>query len=157
MCDSCRVWFFGGVLLTMKTRLARQIPCQSDGENGGVQNASAHRRYPGGHATLGRCPGEEVADAGTEKGPAKPGTGAHPADRRKRSLRAGTIRSDPRRGLRIVSVLVNPESFGGRFSAAPLASLLQAGGMGAYLVNRGDNLTAVLSQNGKQAGYYTVA
>jgi uncharacterized protein (DUF58 family) len=62
-----------------------------------------------------------------------------------------------RRGLRIVSVLVNPESFGGRFSSAPLAALLQAGGMGAYVVNRGDNLTAVLSQNGRQAGYYTVA
>jgi uncharacterized protein (DUF58 family) len=62
-----------------------------------------------------------------------------------------------RRGLRIVSVLVNPESFGGRFSAAPLAALLQAGGMGAYVVNRGDNLTAVLSQNGRQSGYYTVA
>jgi uncharacterized protein (DUF58 family) len=62
-----------------------------------------------------------------------------------------------RRGLRIVSVLVNPESFGGRFSAAPLAALLQAGGMGAYVVNCGDNLTAVLSQNGRQPGYYTVA
>ena len=62
-----------------------------------------------------------------------------------------------RRGLRIVSVLVNPESFGGRQSAAPLAALLQAGGMGAYVVNRGDNLTAVLSQNSKQAGFYTVS
>lgn len=62
-----------------------------------------------------------------------------------------------RRGLRMVSVLVNPESFGGRQSAAPLASLLQAGGMGAYVVNRGDNLTAVLSHNSKQAGFYTVA
>jgi uncharacterized protein (DUF58 family) len=62
-----------------------------------------------------------------------------------------------RRGLRMVSVLVNPESFGGRQSAAPLAALLQAGGMGAYVVNSGDNLTAVLSQNSKQAGFYTVA
>jgi uncharacterized protein (DUF58 family) len=62
-----------------------------------------------------------------------------------------------RRGLRLVSVLVNPESFGGRQSAAALAALLQAGGMGMYLVNRGDNLTAVLSQNGRQAGFYTVA
>lgn len=62
-----------------------------------------------------------------------------------------------RRGLRIVSVLVNPESFGGRQSAAALAALLQAGGMGTYLVNRGDNLTAVLSQNSRQAGFYTVA
>jgi hypothetical protein len=57
----------------------------------------------------------------------------------------------------MVSVMVNPESFGGRKSAAPLASLLQAGGMGAYVVNRGDNLTAVLSHNKKQAGFYTVA
>jgi uncharacterized protein (DUF58 family) len=62
-----------------------------------------------------------------------------------------------RRGLRMVSVLVNPESFGGRQSAAPLAALLQAGGMGAYVVNSGDNLTAVLSQSSKQAGFYTVA
>jgi uncharacterized protein (DUF58 family) len=62
-----------------------------------------------------------------------------------------------RRGLRMVSVLVNPESFGGRRSAVPLASLLQAGGMGAYVVNRGDNLTAILSHNSKQAGFYTTA
>ncbi len=61
-----------------------------------------------------------------------------------------------RRGLRMVSVLVNPESFGGRQSAAPLAALLQAGGMGAYVVNSGDNLTAVLSQNSKQAGFFSV-
>jgi uncharacterized protein (DUF58 family) len=62
-----------------------------------------------------------------------------------------------RRGLRIVAVMVNPESFGGRNSSAPLAPLLQAAGMGTYLVNRGDNLTAVLSQNGRQSGFYTVA
>jgi uncharacterized protein (DUF58 family) len=62
-----------------------------------------------------------------------------------------------RRGLRMVSVMVNPESFGGRKSADPLAALLQAGGMGAYVVNRGDNLTAVLSHNRQQAGFYTVA
>lgn len=61
-----------------------------------------------------------------------------------------------RRGLRMVSVLVNPESFGGRQSAAPLAALLQASGMGAYVVNSGDNLTAVLSQNSKQAGFFSM-
>ncbi len=61
-----------------------------------------------------------------------------------------------RRGLRMVSVLVNPESFGGRQSVGPLAALLQAGGMGAYVVNSGDNLTAVLSQNSKQAGFFSL-
>lgn len=61
-----------------------------------------------------------------------------------------------RRGLRLVSVLVNPESFGGKRSAMPLVTLLQAAGMGAYLVNCGDNLTAVLSQESNRAGFFTV-
>ena len=67
------------------------------------------------------------------------------------------VRQIARRGLRVVTVLVNPESFGGRYSSEPLIPALQAAGMGTYLVNCGDNLTAVLSQNGKQAGFYTVA
>lgn len=67
------------------------------------------------------------------------------------------VRQIARRGLRIVAVMVNPESFGGRHSSAPLIPLLQAAGMGTYLVNRGDDLTAVLSQNGRQSSFYTVA
>ncbi len=67
------------------------------------------------------------------------------------------VRQIARRGLRVVTVLVNPESFGGRYSSEPLIPALQAAGMGTYLVNCGDNLTAVLSQNRKQAGFYTVA
>ncbi len=67
------------------------------------------------------------------------------------------VRQIARRGLRIVAVMVNPESFGGRNSSEGLMPLLQAAGMGAYMVNAGDNLTATLSQNGKRAGFYTTA
>jgi uncharacterized protein (DUF58 family) len=61
-----------------------------------------------------------------------------------------------RRGLRVVSVLINGESFGGKRSSAPLANLLAAGGMVSYLINEGDDLTAVLSQHLKKSGYVTV-
>ena len=67
------------------------------------------------------------------------------------------VRQIARRGLRIVAVMVNPESFGGRNSSKRLAPLLQAAGMGTYLVNCDDDLTAVLSQNGRQSGFYTLA
>lgn len=61
-----------------------------------------------------------------------------------------------RRGLRVVTVLIDPASFGGHRSAAPLASLLQASNLMVYLVNRGDNLTAVLSSGRTQAGSYVM-
>ncbi|MFQ5420968.1 MAG: DUF58 domain-containing protein, partial [Anaerolineae bacterium] len=57
-----------------------------------------------------------------------------------------------RRGLRVVTVVVNSESFGGRNSGAGLVQLLRASGLVAYLVNCNDNLTAVLSQSSKQLG-----
>ncbi|MCA9898028.1 MAG: DUF58 domain-containing protein [Anaerolineales bacterium] len=61
-----------------------------------------------------------------------------------------------RRGLRVVTVLINPASFGGYRSSDGVLSLLQASGMVAYLVNNGDDLTAVLSQTRKQAGNFTI-
>lgn len=61
-----------------------------------------------------------------------------------------------RRGLRVVTVLIDPASFGGHRSAASLASLLQASNLMVYLVNRGDNLTAVLSSGRTQAGSYVM-
>ncbi|MCI0578716.1 MAG: DUF58 domain-containing protein [Chloroflexi bacterium] len=62
-----------------------------------------------------------------------------------------------RRGLRVVTVLVDPESFGGRHSAAALASLLQASHIVTYLVRNGDNLTAALSTTQARGSYYTLA
>lgn len=56
-----------------------------------------------------------------------------------------------RRGLRLVTVLVDPESFGARSSAAPLAELLQASGMAVYLIRNGDDLTMALSRTPAQA------
>ena len=50
-----------------------------------------------------------------------------------------------RRGLRIVTVLVNPASFGGMLSSEPLLSLLQANNLLAYQINAGDNMTEVFS------------
>lgn len=56
------------------------------------------------------------------------------------------VRQLKQRGLRVVTVLIDPASFGGGKSSAPLAPLLQASGTGAYLVRCDDDLTAVLSQ-----------
>lgn len=61
-----------------------------------------------------------------------------------------------RRGLRVVTVFVDPGSFGSSRSSAPIADLLIGGGLVSYLVNNGDDLTAVLSQNKKRAGITTV-
>jgi len=59
---------------------------------------------------------------------------------------AGAARQLRQRGMRVVSILVNPESFGGRHSSESLLPLLQGRGLGAYTVNNGDDLTAVLSR-----------
>jgi hypothetical protein len=59
--------------------------------------------------------------------------------------------------LRVVTVLIDPESFGGARSAAPLAMMLQAGGTGAYIVRNGDDITAALSKGSQQSSYYMVA
>ncbi|MFO7664080.1 MAG: DUF58 domain-containing protein [Chloroflexota bacterium] len=61
-----------------------------------------------------------------------------------------------RRGLRVVTILINPASFQGARSAEPLYHLLQAGGQVVYLVNNGDELEAALSRGATQPGYYTV-
>ncbi len=62
-----------------------------------------------------------------------------------------------RRGLRVVSVLVDPESFGGLRSSVPLVEMLQAVGTGAYVVKNGDDIGQVLSHGHQQKGYYMVA
>jgi uncharacterized protein (DUF58 family) len=62
-----------------------------------------------------------------------------------------------RRGLRVVTVLIDPASFGGTRSAAPLVNMLQAVGTGAYLVKNGDDIGHALSQGNQQKGYYVVA
>jgi uncharacterized protein (DUF58 family) len=69
----------------------------------------------------------------------------------------GAARQQMRRGLRVVTVFVNPSSFGGPRSSAPLAELLRAAGMDTYLVNNGDDLTAVLSSGRARPQSYAVA
>lgn len=61
-----------------------------------------------------------------------------------------------RRGLRVVTILVNPASFSGTRSAEPLFHLLHAGGQVAYLVNNGDELAMALSRGATQTGYFTI-
>jgi uncharacterized protein (DUF58 family) len=61
-----------------------------------------------------------------------------------------------RRGLRVVTILVNPASFGGSRSAEPLYHLLRGGGQVAYLVNNGDDLTAALSRGATQPSHFAV-
>ncbi|MCP4416266.1 MAG: DUF58 domain-containing protein [Chloroflexi bacterium] len=69
---------------------------------------------------------------------------------------ATAARQLARRGLRVVTVLINSQSFGGSHSADSLYTTLQASGMVAYMVNEGDDLTAVLSQSVKGAGQVTM-
>lgn len=61
-----------------------------------------------------------------------------------------------RRGLRIVTVLINPASFSGPRTADTLAMMLQANGMVTYMVNNGDDLTAVLNRTAKQPGHFSL-
>jgi uncharacterized protein (DUF58 family) len=61
-----------------------------------------------------------------------------------------------RRGLRVVTILVNPASFSGPRSAEPLYHLLRGGGQVAYLVNNGDDLSSALSRGATQPGYFAV-
>lgn len=61
-----------------------------------------------------------------------------------------------RRGLRVVTVLIDPASFGGQRSGEPLAALLQSYGMAVYVVRYGEELTAVLSQNLRRSGAFAV-
>jgi uncharacterized protein (DUF58 family) len=61
-----------------------------------------------------------------------------------------------RRGLRVVAVMVDPASFGGRRSAASIASLLQASNIVTYTVNCGDNLEVALSGGKLKAGTYAL-
>ncbi len=63
---------------------------------------------------------------------------------------ASTARELMRRGLRVATVLVNPEKFafaGRGDSAEPLLSLLQINGIASYFVNAGDNLSHVLGSH----------
>lgn len=61
-----------------------------------------------------------------------------------------------RRGLRLVTVSVDPGSFGGSQSSAGLVQLLQAAGMATYMVRNGDNITASLSQANVRSNQFTV-
>ena len=61
-----------------------------------------------------------------------------------------------RRGMRIVTILVNPASFGGRISTESLYSLLQANNLVAYQINAGDNLTAVFSNAKTSASQFAL-
>jgi uncharacterized protein (DUF58 family) len=61
-----------------------------------------------------------------------------------------------RRGLRVVTILVNPTSFYGSRSAEPLYHLLRANGQVVYMVNNGDDLTSALSRGAMQPGYFTI-
>ena len=67
---------------------------------------------------------------------------------------ATSARQLVRRGLRVVTILIDPESFGARRSNAGLETMLHGNGMAAYRVRCGDDLTAVLSQTRSKSGYF---
>jgi uncharacterized protein (DUF58 family) len=70
---------------------------------------------------------------------------------------ATTMRQLVRRGLRAVPIVVDPESFGGLHSAAPLAEMMQASNMITYTVRCGDNLARVLSTGTMRSRYHAVS
>lgn len=51
-----------------------------------------------------------------------------------------------RRGLRVIAVLIDPESFGGRPGMRLIASRLAMTGIPTYIVHKGDNLSAALGR-----------
>jgi len=61
-----------------------------------------------------------------------------------------------RRGLRVVTILVNPASFGSPRSTESLYHLLRGGGQVVYLVNNGDDLTATLSRGATQPSHFAI-
>lgn len=69
---------------------------------------------------------------------------------------ATMMRQLVRRGLRAVPIVIDPESFGGRHSAAPLAEMMQASNMITYLVRCQDNLSSVLSTGSARSRYHAV-
>ena len=69
---------------------------------------------------------------------------------------ATTMRQLVRRGLRAVPIAIDPESFGGRHSAVPLANMMQASNMITYLVRCGDDLASVLSTGKLRSRYHAV-
>lgn len=69
---------------------------------------------------------------------------------------ATTMRQLVRRGLRAVPIVIDPESFGGRFSGAPLADMMQASNMITYMVRCGDNIGSVLSTGVVRSRYHAV-
>ncbi|UCG24178.1 MAG: DUF58 domain-containing protein [Chloroflexota bacterium] len=70
---------------------------------------------------------------------------------------ATTMRQLARRGLRAVPILIDPESFGGRHSAVPLANMMQASNLITYLVRCGDDLAGVLSAGKLRSHYHAVS
>jgi uncharacterized protein (DUF58 family) len=57
-----------------------------------------------------------------------------------------SLREIKRRGLRVITVLVDANTFGGRGETPAAAAELLASGIPAYVVREGDDLRAVLSQ-----------
>ena len=70
---------------------------------------------------------------------------------------ATTMRQLARRGLRAVPIVIDPDSFGGRHSAVPLANMMQANNMITYLVRCGDDLAGVLSTGNLRSRYHAVS
>jgi uncharacterized protein (DUF58 family) len=70
---------------------------------------------------------------------------------------ATIMRQLSRRGLRAVPIVIDPESFGGRQSAVPLANMMQASNLITYLVRCGDDLAGVLSTGKLRSRYHAVS
>ncbi len=67
---------------------------------------------------------------------------------------ATSARQLVRKGLRVVTILVDPQSFGARRSNASLETMLHGNGMAAYRICCGDDITAVLSQSRSKSGFF---
>ena len=69
---------------------------------------------------------------------------------------ATAVRQLSRRGLNFVTILVEPNSFGGFHSAEPLATLMQSANLVTYLIRCGDDISAALSSTSMRSRYQVV-
>ncbi len=68
-----------------------------------------------------------------------------------------SARQQMRRGLRLVTVLVDPRSFGGPRSNANVLQLLQAIGVSTYFIQNGDDIAGVLSSGHMRPRFFAIA
>jgi uncharacterized protein (DUF58 family) len=69
---------------------------------------------------------------------------------------ASIVKQLSRRGLQLVTILIEPESFGGFHSSMPLATLMESANLETFLIRCGDDLSYILSSRSVRSRYHVV-